>query len=504
VIAREGTDVAPSASGARPRAARRSIADVVVDRIWRFFCSVRAAIWEMAILAVLVLIGTLRGSSVPRYLADALPATEPLVDRWYAWDVFRSLPFMAMLTLLSIAIAIGGIINRAPGIWAAIARPTVTTTHGFLRNAERSASLRSTSAPAELAGRLSAAIRAGGYRVLSEERAGEIHLYGDRFRFARLATFPFHVALILVLVGGIVGARWGFRETEFIVTEGTARDVGHGTGLTVQIDEFTESYRENGQPAEYRSDLTLLKDGEAVKSGSITVNNPMTYGQTVLYQSGFGQSVVLRVADAEGRVFYDGDLPLEYVSTLNADAPAATIDLPPAGMRLTVIAPDGNPRNAPEQDTLRLNSGELYFLARPLGPDSPLTTPTGVKGWQGRQSSVAGLTVDFVREKRFTVLQVARNPGIPIFLVAAVMMVGGLAVTFYFPHRRVRGIVAATPDGGSRATLAPMARRDWSASRAFERLMDEVERKLETAVERTERREDGRLVAEPAAAAARC
>ncbi|MDP9365774.1 MAG: cytochrome c biogenesis protein ResB, partial [Chloroflexota bacterium] len=461
MTAREGTDVAPAAGTVRTRVARRSIPDLVVDRIWRFFCSVRAAIWEIAILALLVLIGTLRGSSVPRYIADALPVTEPIVDRWYAWDVFRSLPFMAMLTLLSVAIAIGGIINRAPGIWAAIARPTVTTTHGFLRNAERSATLQTASPPTELAKGLSGAIRASGYRVLSEERGGEVHLYGDRFRFARLATFPFHVALILVLVGGIVGARWGFRETEFIVTEGTAREVGHGTDLTVRVDEFTESYRENGQPAEYRSDLTLLKDGEAVESGSITVNNPLTHGQTVFYQSGFGQAVVLRVADAEGRVLYDGALPLEFVSTLNADAPAATIDLPPAGMRLTVIAPDGNPLNAPEQDMLRLNSGELYFLARPLGPDSSLTMPTGVKGWQGRQSSVAGLTVDFVREKRFTVLQVARNPGIPIFLVAAVMMVGGLAVTFYFPHRRVRGIVAATPGGGSRATLAPMARRDW-------------------------------------------
>lgn len=480
-----------AASSTKPGLDRRSIPDVVVDRTWRFFCSVRAAIYEIVVLAILVLIGTLRGSSVPRQIADAVPATESIVDRWYAWDVFRSLPFMAILTLLAVAIAIGGIINRAPGIWASIAHPTVQTTHGFLRNAERTATLETTDSPSDLAARLTASIGSGRYRVLTEERNGEVHLYADRFRFARLATFPFHVALILILVGGIVGARWGFRETVFTIPEGSTREVGRGTGISVRLDDFTDAYRENGQPREYRSDLTLFKNGEQVKSGTATVNNPVTLGDTVFYQSSFGQAVVLRVADAEGRVLFDDALALEFVSTLNGDAPAATIPLAPLGLRLTVIAPDNNPANAPEQDTLQLNSGELYFLLRPLGPDSPITTPTGVKGLQGKQASVAGVTIDFVREKRFTLLQVARNPGIPIFVVASFLLVGGLAITFYFPHRRVRGIVSTVADEGSRATLAPLARRDWSAGRAFDRLVDDIEQRLGVPVGRSVRGDDG-------------
>jgi hypothetical protein len=75
------------------------------------------------------------------------------------------------------------------------------------------------------------------------------------------------------------------------------------------------------------------------------------------------------------------------------------------------------------------------------------------------------------------VLQVARNPGIPLFIAASVLLVGGLAITFYFPHRRVRGIVSPTADG-SVARLAPIARRDWSAKRVFERLASDVGRQL--------------------------
>ncbi len=114
---------------------QRSLFETAIDRVWRFFCSVRVAIYEIAFLALLVLIGTLRGSSVPRNIADLFPFTEGLVDAWYDWDVFKSLPFVVICTLLAVSIAIGGMINRAPGLWRAIAHPTVRTSRSFLQSA---------------------------------------------------------------------------------------------------------------------------------------------------------------------------------------------------------------------------------------------------------------------------------------------------------------------------------------------------------------------------------
>ena len=471
-----------------PRTGRRSIPEMAVDRTWRFFCSVRAAVYEIVILAVLVLIGTLRGSSVPRWIADAAPVTEPLVDRWYAWDVFHSFPFMAILTVLAIAITICTL-NRAPAIWSAIAHPKVATTHGFLRNAETSAMVEATSSPAELTARLEDAIRASRYRVLTEKRGDEVHIYGDRFRFARLGTFPFHLALILILVGGIVGARFGFRDTEFIIPEGSVRAVGHGTDLSVRLDEFSETYRENGTALEYRSDLTVLNGDQPVDQGSITVNNPLTHRNVVFYQAGSGQAADLRIVDADGRPLFDEAVALgPFVSKTNPDAPAAVVELPSAGITLHVIAPDLNPANAPEKDTLRLRSGQIYLLFRPLGPDSPVETPTGIVVNQGSTATMAGLAVDFERERRFTVLQVAHNPGIPIFFAASFLLVAGLMITFYFPHRRVRGIVTRTPTGGSVAMLAPLAKRDWSGQQAFERIVTEIEMRFEAPVERIDRK----------------
>jgi cytochrome c biogenesis protein len=471
---------------------RRSPLDAGVDRVWRFFCSVKAAVWEMVVLTLLVLVGTLRGSSVPRWIGDHLPALAGLVDRWYAWDVFSSLPFMGILTLLAVAITICTA-NRAPGIWASIVRPTVTTTHGFLRNADVSARFVADEGEARdaFAARIAAGLGGARYRVLTAERGAETHLYADRYRWGKLGTFPFHLALILVLVAGIVGARWGFRETEFIVPEGVTRPVGHDTGLSIRVDDFSEEYRETGFAREYRSDLTILRGDEPVKTGSITVNHPLTYRNLVVYQSGFGQAVRLQVADAAGNPIMDEAIPLgPFRSKTNPDAPAGMIDITPARAQLTVIAPDADPLNQPELDQLGLRPGQMYLQLRPLAGNTTLDGVVESTIDQGQTVPLGGLNVTFVREKRFTVLQVASIPGIPFFIAAAFMLVGGLAVTFYFPHRRVRGIVRLGPDGRAAAHLAPLARRDWSARRAFDDLTGALERALGTPAERIEREPD--------------
>ena len=462
----------PERNRTAPRVDKRPWPDVVIDRIWRFFCSVRAAIWEIALLALLVLIGTLRGSSVPRLIADTVPATGPLIDRWYAWDVFHSLLFMALLALLAVAIAIGGMINRAPGIWKTIAHPTVTTSLGFLRSATPSAQIESSLPSETLVGHLGTKLKQHRYRVLTERTGDRIHLYADKNRFAKLGTFPFHIALILIMIAGILGARYGFRETEFIVPEGESRPVLNGTDLSIRLDRFDDTYVESGLPAEYTSHITLLDNGKPVDQGAITVNHPLTYRDVVIYQSSFGQAVQLRVRDVTGNVLYEGAVDMGlYRASDNSDAPAGVLNLPNAGVSLSVIAPDEDPFNDPAADTLNLADQQIYVKARYA--DASGSQPDADAVLDVRQTADLGrVRVDFLRETRFTLLQVARNPAIPLFIVAAVLLLGGLAVTFYFPHRRIRGIVQPTTNGASSiAHVAPLARRDWSGQRDFHRIV---------------------------------
>lgn len=469
------------------RAAQRSPIDTVVDRIWRFFCSVKAAVWEIVFLTVLVLIGTLRGSSVPRWIADWIPATSGLVDRWYAWDVWHSLPFMGILTLLAVAITICTV-NRAPGIWQSIAHPTVSTTRGFLRNADLSATVTLPEPRSQAVATISQELRSARYRVLTEERANETHVYADRFRWGKLGTFPFHLALITVLVGGVVGAKWGFRENAFLVPEGVTRPVEHGTAVSVRVDDFQEVYRETGTAKEFRSTISIIDNGEEVKTGSVSPNHPMTYNDMVFYQSGFGQAVHIDWIDPTNGMVVEERLPLgEFQSKNNPDAPAAVINLVPAGVQLTVVAPDDDPANRPELDQLKLRSGQMFLQVSPLPGNTAMTSKVESVINQGETVNLGGIDFTFVREKRFTVLQVARNPAIPLFIASSFLLVGGLACTFYFPHRRIRGIIADDGAHGSQVMLAPMARRDWSAKRSFTAVTERLQEKLGVPVLLTDR-----------------
>lgn len=460
----------------RVRSGDRSILDIIVDRIWRFFCSTRAAIVEITIVALFVLIGTLRSSEVPHWIGDNVPGTVWLVKRWLDWDVFHSFVFMMSLAILSVAIFIGGMVNRVSGIWNTIRNPTVRTTHGFLNGTEPSAYVSSSGDSDQLVTSITAALRKKRYRIRQEQVGDEVHIYADKNAYAKLGTFPFHTGLILILVGGMVGAHWGFRDQNFIIPEGSVRDVGHGTGLSVGLTQFTDTYTEEGQPHRYQSDLVIYKDGEEVKSGSITVNHPMTYDNATFYQSSFGQAVQLKVTDADGNVIFDDSVPLgEYQATNNPDNPAAIIDLLPINAQLVVIAPDVNPLNQPDLDRLKIPTGQMFIQIRPYNANG--TMPPFEYVTQGQPAVIDGVTVDFVRERRFTLLQVGYNPGIDIFFIASIMIVGGVAVTFYFQHRRMRAIVS-TGASGSVAHLAPLARRDWSGQRDFESLMERMRTEL--------------------------
>ena len=453
----------------------RSPVEVTIDRVWRFFCSVRAAIAEISLLALLVLIGTLRGSSVPEWLADGLPFLRPLVDRWYAWDVFRSPIFAMLLALLAIAIAVCTI-NRVPGIWQTINHPRVRTSQGYLRSADTSATFSTTSPVDEVTDSFVATLRERRYRILTERVRTDTHVYADKNRYGKLGTFPFHLALILLLVGGIVGAWYGFRETEFIVPVGETRAVGHGTDLSVEMVRFQDSYTPLGIAEEFESEIVIYDGGEPVRRETIDPNNPASYRTATFYQTSFGYGANMRVTDAAGLELYEGTVDVGiFTFAGNPDSPAGFVEIPGAGLTMTVVAPDIQPLNAPELDTLNLRNGQMYVLLQPTNGST--AEPQEFVIDQGQPVQAGGLTVEFQREVQWSLLQVAYNPGIPIFAIASVLLVGGLVVTFYFPLRRIRAIVAPTAEGATLIAV-PLAKRDWSGKRDFYRTVKVVETRL--------------------------
>ena len=100
------------------------------------------------------------------------------------------------------------------------------------------------------------------------------------------------------------------------------------------------------------------------------------------------------------------------------------------------------------------------LLVQSLAPGSTMTLPTG-----------ESLTFDGVR--RWTSLQVSRDPGIGPALGAAVLALTGLMLSLFVRRRRVWVRVAAGDDGRTLVEVAGLARTE---AEGGEGLADEVRR----------------------------
>jgi cytochrome c biogenesis protein len=301
------------------------------------------------------------------------------------------------------------------------------------------------------------------YRVVVEE-GDAVAVFADKNRFSRFGTFLAHLSLVLILVGTVIGGLWGFHDDEFIIPEGATREVGRGTGLSVQLIEFTDEYDVQGPPKDFRSEIVIYKDGTEVKRGTVRVNSPMGYDGVRFFQGFFGQTAVMDVKDASGKVLFHDSVPLAW-ATRDGARPIGSFMLPEQNLAVYVIGPRSG-----ESDAL-IAAGEMRVEMYTQSGGTLATTETLT---QGQTKELAGLDVTFVRESRFTGLQVAKDPGVNLIWIAAALMVLGLMMMFYLPSKRLWAVCRQRPDGATEVRIATTTERDFSQAKDFASLQERV------------------------------
>ena len=121
------------------------------------------------------------------------------------------------------------------------------------------------------------------------------------------------MALILFIAGGLVTALTGFTAEAF-AGEGTTVPVfavKDPNQLQVRVDDAVGVYGEEGNPLDFRTHLTIFRNGEEVKSGYTTVNDPLKYDGYRFHQVAFfGDGAALRIRDAAtGNTVFARDVP---------------------------------------------------------------------------------------------------------------------------------------------------------------------------------------------------
>jgi len=93
---------------------------------------------------------------------------------------------------------------------------------------------------------------------------------------------------------------------------------------------------------------------------------------------------------------------------------------------------------------------------------------------QGKPTTIAGLTYTFERTRQFTGLIVAHDPGAPFVWMGSTLLVLGLFMVFFFPHRRVWVRIRKT-SRGSEVLCASTMKRDVAFKPQFLQLVTDIQ-----------------------------
>ena len=417
-----------------------------LDALWHLFCSPKLAILLLLGIALASLAGSIviqvpegvknSPSNYAQWLEEIQPkygaAVTQVFNRLQIFDIFNAFWFKTLVLFLITNIVVCSI-NRWKSVWHTFTYKRVVMGNSYYTTGGDTLSFQYPAAqvaPDRALGSLEQALRRSRYRVLTESRDGTTYLYGDQYRVARLGTYATHLSIVLLLAGALAGGL-GFRDSSFAVPEGSTQAVGHGTDLSLYLEDFTDEWYLNDSPKDYRSDVVLYDKGVEVRRGTIRVNDPLIYNDIRFHQSYYGNAVVMEVRNQEGTLIFNEPVPLSWRTKGQSKAeerPLGSFSVP--GRDITVYAliasgPD-DPLILPGQVLL-----EAYA-------SSPANYPLYMETLDVKQPVVMGdLQFTFMRERQFTGLQVVQDPGAPLVWIGSFLLVLGNVLVLFFPLRQL-------------------------------------------------------------------
>jgi cytochrome c biogenesis protein len=448
--------------------------------VYRLLTSVRFAVVQIIAIALVGVVGIivpqLPGAAFrsPADLAEQLAILRarvepslgaPLTDLFQALDLFRVFSawwFTAMLGLLAVSIVVCTL-DRTPGLWRSARDVRVVQPDGFF---DPDLPDRAVIRDGVRAEDVHAALRRSGFRVREEEGPGGARfLYGDRNQNAKLFTLLTHAGLVGFILAAAITSRFGF-ETGILLPEGQAlpvSSIGSSGLVSVKSLAFTAPRDAAGRFTDFTTDLAVYRDGQEIARKVIRVNDPLAAAGYTFHQNFFGPAVDLTIRDGAGRLLWAGPVPLDEV---NGGRPYGRFTIPGREEGLEML--------------LGADAAGAASLAvvgyRVTGEDAaggPVVETTFVGGaTPGRTYVVdaSDLRITFEKVSAFSGVIVKRDPGASIVWVSFLLLIVGLALTFYFPRRRTW--TRLDPSGELR--LVARADRYVDLRREFGRLLEDL------------------------------
>ena len=421
-----------------------------IDRIWKSFASVKLTIGLLLSLAATSIIGTLipQNEAPGAYLQTFGEILYRIFSLLGLFDMYHSWWFRALILLLVVNIIICSI-DRLRATWKIIFAANPRFNVARYRQLKDKAQFSDAGAAATLKDRYLPFISRR-FRYHRTEQTDEgFAIYAEKGRLTRLGVYVVHLSVVVLLIGGLIGSIFGFEGFINLAPGDSARSIQlrHNNqilplGFEIRCDDFTVEFYATGAPKEFRSSLSILKEGKVVEQKDIIVNDPLRYEGFSFFQSSYGSLS-----------------PTEVILNFTSQA---------TGMIYNQRAAIGTPVVIPENlGTFTLkkytrqaefrghNIGEAFIgvLTPQNGDPMDVTLPLKFPSFDKmRKGQVFVAIADFV-PRYYTGLQVSKDPGVWVVYTGFILMIIGIYITFFMSHQQI--CVEVTPlDPKNRVTVA--------------------------------------------------
>jgi cytochrome c biogenesis protein len=266
----------------------------------------------------------------------------------------------------------------------------------------------------------------------------------------------------VIFVGAIIGVLFGAKGSimarekstvPFYFSYSTGERIP--LGFELRVNDFSLTYYDSGTPKEYRSDLTIIDNGQEVLNKSIVVNDPLKYKGFTFYQSSYQ-------AYDEYWISIQNQNTGERKSFLAK--PGSELKWREAGITFGIV-------NLLEPDRWGRYRLKIWFSD---GKGEPSVF------WLDGDMEVSVERIDgtyaFKSQQLFaTGLQIAKDPGVWPVYIGCTMMLLGLIVAFFLSHRRL-WVYITEEEKKTRVLVAGSSNKNKAG---FESMFDTLVEKLE-------------------------
>lgn len=497
---------------------QKGLVEIGAERVWKFLSSVKLAVVLLIILAIVSVIGTViqQNESPESYLREYSQTTVNLFEALGFFDMYHTWWFVLLLFLLTANLTVCTL-DRFPATWKMINAPLKPIEDEALKALPFKKEIAFKGSMSAAQERAAQALKSHRYRLTEAAGSQGVQLLTQKGAYSRLGYIITHVSIVLVFIGALMGAFFGFKAFLNLPEGGASKFVylrnepmwdrimdsfgiakspvvyspeggvpAMPLGYFVRCDDFDVDYYVNpagtptGMPSEYHSTLSVFDlNGQKILDKRIRVNDPLTFHGITFYQSSYGA-----IPDGQGKIV------INVGPKNNPQSRGETVTLDPgqakyvASIDRTIKAVRFEPYGAKNPAT-----GQVQFFHTEnndfINPTVELQVMKGsrtlyttyvMKTDPGQPYLPEEYRISYVDfwGGRYTGLQVTKDPGIWIVYTGFVLLCVGPVIAFFGSHKKI-WIRIQDRKGQAVVTVAGTSNRNRTGfEREFNRIADAI------------------------------